>query len=112
MNSMAAVIIIYILGILIGTVGFGAWKKPGKELTFDGLDYALFTVVALLWPIVAAAAGAVLLVLLVGYGVLYLPIRRLLKIGVWLGEWPERRKEVLEKAEALKDKAKDSQSES
>lgn len=100
MDSMAAAIIIYILGIVIGSIGFGAWMKPGKGIPFEPIDYILYTLIILLWPAILFC----ILALAIPFVLLYLPIKGLLKFGEWIGEWPDRRKEALENAEASKDK--------
>ena len=104
MNSIAAAIIIYILGIVIGTMGFGAWMKPGKGIPFDESDYALFTILILIWPVCVALALIGGIIFGGSYIMLYAPIKGLLKFGEWIGEWPNRRKEALENAKSLKDK--------
>ena len=53
--SIEAAIALYLIGILIGTIGFGAYMHP-KRARFDNFDIGLFLFMILIWPVLLACA--------------------------------------------------------
>jgi hypothetical protein len=91
-----AAIALYLIGILIGAIGFGAYVHP-KRVRLDNFDIGLFLFMILLWPVILACAiGAGLVI-----GVLLLLVFKPIQFLMYKGEdwcnlisdwWKERRK--------------------
>ena len=92
---IGAAIALYLIGILVGTIGFGAYVHP-KRSQFDNFDIGLFLFIILLWPVLlvcAIGAGLVIGALLL---LVFKPIQFLMYKGEdWcnqISEWWDRRK--------------------
>ena len=93
--SIEAAIALYVLGILIGTIGFGAYMHP-KRNRFDNFDFVLFMFIVLLWPILLFCAVVVALVVGTCLFIIFKPLQFLMYKGEdWckaISEWWEDRK--------------------
>ena len=93
--SIEAAIALYLIGILIGTIGFGAYMHP-KRTGFDNFDIGLFLFMILLWPVILACAIGAGLVIGALLLLVFKPIQFLMYKGEdWcdkISDWWERRK--------------------
>jgi hypothetical protein len=90
-----AAIALYLIGILIGTIGLGAYMHP-KRSRFDNFDIGVFLFMILLWPVLltcAIGAGLVIGALLL---LVFKPIQFLMYKGEdWcdrISDWWKNRK--------------------
>ncbi len=90
-----AAIALYLIGILIGTIGFGAYAHP-KSARFDNFDIGLFLFMILLWPVLLTCAIGAGLVIGAGLLLVFKPIQFLMYKGEdWcdrISDWWKRRK--------------------
>lgn len=77
------IIAIYILGIVLGAIGFGIWQRDSCD--FDWWDDAIPVFgLLMLWPLVAAFGAGFATVVAVGFIPCWIA-RHLMKFGSWLG---------------------------
>ena len=93
--SIEAAIALYLIGILIGTIGFGAYVHP-KRARFDNFDIGLFLFMILLWPVLLICALVAALVIGSLFLLVFKPIQFLMYKGEdWcnlISDWWNRRK--------------------
>lgn len=70
---------IYIFGVIIASIVFGAYLKPRDD--FDKLDFALFTFMALIWPILLGLALVVAIAVGLFLAIIVKPIQFLMYFG-------------------------------
>lgn len=76
-----AAIALYLIGILIGTIGLGAYMHP-KRARFDNFDIGLFLFMILLWPVLLTCALVAALVI----GALLLLVFKPIQFLMYKGE--------------------------
>ena len=90
---------IYRFGVIVAAIGFGAYLNPRDD--FDKLDFALFTFMALIWPILLGLALVVASVAGLFLAIIFKPIQFLMyfgqDLGKYLGEMCERRRKRKER---------------
>lgn len=79
-------ILIYVLGIVIGAIGMGAYMRPNGRVAFDWTDYTLFGALILLWPVELALAVGVLLPGVIVLGTVFYIVKFLMWIGECIGK--------------------------
>lgn len=93
--SIEVAIALYLIGILIGTIGMGAYMHP-KRSRFDNFDIGLFLFMILIWPVLLACAIVAGLIIGALFLLVFKPIQFLMYKGEdWcdkISDWWERRK--------------------
>lgn len=90
-----AAIALYLIGVLIATIGLGAYMHP-KRARFDNFDILVFLIMILFWPVLLACAIVAGLVIGVLFVLVFKPIQFLMYKGEdWCNQisdwWYERR---------------------
>ena len=79
-------ILIYVIGIVIGAMGMGAYMRPSNRAAFDWSDYTLFSFIILLWPLLLAAAVGIFLPAAIVLGMAFYIVKFLMWIGECIGK--------------------------
>ena len=107
------IITVYVLGIILGAIGFGIWQRDSRN--FDWWDDAIpgFALL-LLWPFVVAFGVVFAVVVGVGFIPCWIT-KQLMKFGAWIGNkhyewrrerWRRQAEEEREKAEQIQKNVK------
>lgn len=75
-----AAIALYLIGVLIGAIGLGAYMHP-KSAKFDNFDILVFLIMILIWPVLLACAIVAGLVIGVLFVLVFKPIQFLMYKG-------------------------------
>ena len=77
--SVWTAVAIYIVGIVVGTIGFGAYVKPRSE--FDNWDIALFVLLILFWPLMLVVGLLFAAIVGLFYATVFKAVRSLMYFG-------------------------------
>ena len=77
-------IAVYLVGIVVGSIGIGAYLKPRNG--FDKFDFAFSTFMVVLWPVFLALGVIALVGIGLFYGVMLKPIQLMMYFGQDLGK--------------------------
>ena len=84
--TLTTAILIYVLGIVIGAMGVGAYMRPSKRVAFDWTDYTMFSFIILLWPLLLAFAVGILLPAAIVLGMAFYIVKFLMWVGECIGK--------------------------
>lgn len=94
-------IVIYIFGVIIASIVFGAYLKPRDG--FDKFDFALFTFTVLIWPILLVLALVVASVVGLFLAIIVKPIQFLMYFGQDLNNYFVEWRDSLQRKKTKKD---------